>query len=1014
MPLSGWLVALLCVPALLGGDRIWIRLAADGWAEPSLQAPKNLDDGSALWTWAADCAPHRQTTLDDAPCGALTETAVRVVAPRRTTAPSEIRWGTEAMIRELPDALLPVASTDAGGRAAFRVPKDATVFARVAGPELASGWVEVRSERAIRAVEAIRASLRVVDETGTLASRARVELRTADAAQPHKLAFRAAGDGAVALPAIPANAFLKLLVWSDRAAPLVITAPAQKLPQRVALPSGFSLAGRVIDEGKSAVAGATVTSTFLVSGEETPIQKRAVTDRKGTWRIAGIPSAADVEWNVSRQPYAGSSHIVRVTGDVDLGDATLWRARDVAVRVVDERGAAVEQAKIGTTDGAVATTNARGVATLRTVPAAAFNASVVATGYRKARVRVPEKLDKPLPITLQRAARLRARIVSADDGKPAGPGTVAVQFNERKTLEDFDAGGELKVDDLDAGTVSLEIRAAGRAPFRIPPRTVAAGESIDLGTIALERGLSLAGRAVDAASGGPLAGVVVRALRPNSFGPLLSYVRQDWVSAESDADGVFRLHGLAPGVYSIWTEAAAHAPLVKTGISVAALPAGGEVDLGELQIPEAHLLRVRCEPVARCGSEASVLLAGSDWLPLRSSIADGTADVGPVPAGQARLRLADRRGIIHERDVAIAADDAVTEIAVQLPAVTIAGTVTRAGEPVAGGTVTLTNAPDWESRPIQMATPRAAGMIGNDMLGSVPRQVSAPVSQDGRFEVRDAAPGEYDVVWSSDGWPSPPKRVSVPESSTASISIEIAGATVSGSVRAGDGSTPRRVLVALEQRGRRAQTLASSDGSFSFLGVEPGPAFVRATDIGGATAERQIAVNDEAERVDLTLDQPSKQPAAVLVTSRGVPLPNAFVFLRSTGGMRAATSTDDGRASFELRASEQILGIAVFSATAGWGFAPPPASSAAEARIDVPGAIGGLVIRTAGSSAPVVVESPSGFPIQEALATLGIPPVAYAASPLRLTGVPAGTYRIVSGGVTRTERVGDRVHEVDF
>ena len=488
---------------------------------------------------------------------------------------------------------------------------------------------------------------------------------------------------------------------------------------------------------------------------------------------------------------------------------------------------------------------------------------------------------------------------------------------------------------------------------------------------------------------------------------------KEWVSAESDANGAFVLRGLAPGLYSLWTEVAAHAPLVKSGITVAAQPGGGEVDLGDLSIPAPHLLKVRCDPAARCGSEASVLVADADWLPIHSLISDGNADVGPLPAGAARLRLSDRRGIIHERDVTIAADDAVTEVAVKLAAVTITGVITRAGTPVDGGMVTLTNAPERDTKFMQIATPRAAGTIGNDIVGSVARQISAPVSQDGRFEFRDAAPGEYDAVWTSDGWPSPPKRVSIPETTAASISIDIASATLAGSVRTTDGGAPRRALVALEQRGRRAQTLASSDGSFSFVGVEPGPALVRASDISGATAEREIDVDDDSVRVDLTLDEPAKQPTAVLVTSHGAPLPNAFVFLRATGGMRAATTGDDGRASFELSKSEQVLGVAAFSAAAGWGFAPAPGSSS-ETRIDVPGSGGALVIRASSGSAPVALESPTGFPIQEALATLGVPTIAYASSPLRVSGVPAGTYRIIAGGKVRTERVSNGVHEVDF
>jgi hypothetical protein len=74
-------------------------------------------------------------------------------------------------------------------------------------------------------------------------------------------------------------------------------------------------------------------------------------------------------------------------------------------------------------------------------------------------------------------------------------------------------------------------------------------------------------------------------------------------------------------------------------------------------------------------------------------------------------------------------------------------------------------------------------------------------------------------------------------------------------------------------------------------------------------------------------------------------------------------------------------------------------------------ATGGIVLSTQRASAAVSVEAPTGFPLDQALAILGIAPNAF---PLRIHGLPAGTYRVIVNGGVRTVALRHEVAELDL
>lgn len=1013
----GLLAVFLALSTVASDTRSFI-LITDGRPSIADDLPAKLSPAAAVWTWSTDCLPERLTAAALGQCRTGEPVTFRIVTKsRKPAAGAEIRWATEAMLRELPDALLPVARTDASGSVNIPMPSEEPVFARIAGPLIASKWTAVSHPcTTIAAVEGAPISWRIKDADGNPAVGAMAELRPADAAHGAELPFRGAGDGVVNIPAVPAAAFVHALSWSEAGAPALATGRVSQLLPAYELPRGVELRGLTIDAKSSPVSGASVTALFLVGGQALRVCKTLTTDREGRFGVRGIP-AGEVEWSIEKPGLARVAQVTRITADHDLGDVAMYPDRQLVVEVRDAAGAPIAGALLTAPGGgAEVKSDARGIARLVSVPADTFKLRAAARGFLLRDVTVKEDVKQPFVLVLRDAAQVRARVVRNSDGMPAGPGTAAVDLSGRKFIVDIDARGELEIDAREGGRMSLEIRAAGLAPYRVPEREVGAAERVDLGTIRLRDGLTISGRAVDAESSAPLPGVTFYVLRPDDFGPQLSYARRDWVTSQTLADGTFRLEGLAEGVYTLWSESTGHAPLVKTGLVLGSQPAG-ELALGDLSIEPGRTLTVACTPVARCRGEVSVSIAGADWLPISGALgAGGEATVAPVPSGPAVLRLTERGALIHEREIAISAADSTTEINLRLPSVVVRGDIVRSGKPVSGGTVSLEAVSSSNGRFVQMAHVRSTGTLGNRFVGAVPRRLTADVGQDGTFLVEDMAPGDYRVTWTSaNGIPSATQRIAIPESSDFSLRLDIPSARLEGRVRTADGQTPGRTLVTVESGGSKAEAFAGSDGTFVFDGLPPGLAFVRANASDQRRSETSVEIaGDQTERVDLTLEA-GDDALTVDVRAGGMPMANAYVFLRQNGALRVATTSAEGQARIVPTTRSGPVEIAVNAPAYGWSFVPAgPADGSRSIRVDLASTSTHLVLRKETGSGLVSLFSSTGFPIHEALSALGVRAAVYAGSPLQLDGLPSGTYSVGVSGVQRQVTLAREPRFVDF
>lgn len=167
---------------------------------------------------------------------------------------------------------------------------------------------------------------------------------------------------------------------------------------------------------------------------------------------------------------------------------------------------------------------------------------------------------------------------------------------------------------VEPGSWLLTVRAAGFAPLARPEVPVPAGETHDLGELALSAGALLAGRVVDAV-GAPVPGA--RLIDASSAGPvfggeaLLGRAREPL--AVTAADGTFRVEELACGRWKVRVESDRHPSQVfegdaqVPGVLVSGLefrlPAAAEISGRVTGIPadRAGRLAVRARPASQSG-----------------------------------------------------------------------------------------------------------------------------------------------------------------------------------------------------------------------------------------------------------------------------------------------------------------------------------------------------------------------------------------------------------------------------
>jgi hypothetical protein len=705
---------------------------------------------------------------------------------------------------------------------------------------------------------------------------------------------------------------------------------------------------------------------------------------------------------IAKQPFASIRRDLKIAdGTLDLQRIVLAPGRTLRVIVADQKsGRPIVGARLRVREAPVyATTDGDGIALLQSVGGDAVEVEASADDYLAATTRFEAADKKPAVIRLAPAASITANVIRGDSKEPIGPGSVSIDLSGKKWIEQFGSDGRLKLKGLSGGTLKLEVRVPRLASRKLAAREIAAGEKADYGTIALETGLTISGTVIDAATSAPVQ-ARIRMPRPNAAGPRFSLVMKDWIETTSDDEGHFQLSGLDAGDYRLLVDAAGYGPLLTDRLTAGS--DSPETGVGVLRLSTGRRITVTCHPAKRCGSKAQLLLGdpNDDWAVLSAPVASGNSEIVRAPVGHHRLQLLERGEVVAEKEIVVRDDAPETAVDIALREVEISGEVVRGGRPVTSGAVQFTGRMQNSGVPIFIDRKLDSAVVASEIIGPVPRTLLVSVDEKGAFSTRDLAPGTYTVTYSGASGASPEREVTIPDAASFRLHIDMPATTLSGRIVDDKSKTPEWARIEVRSSAGVTSADMTPDGRFALDGAPSGPATIHAYN-DSSEAEREVVIPADREtEVDLILAHKArKRVTLAALDASGAARAGAKLFLSCDGGMMTADADSSGSASFPLGGTNSACMAAALSPLDGWAFAGPFEPSD---RDPVP-------IRFSARAVTLAIETqtPSGFgiaaangfPLERAFPFIGWPSMATPERPVRLRGLPPGTYfvRLATG-----------------
>jgi RNA polymerase sigma-70 factor (ECF subfamily) len=303
----------------------------------------------------------------------------------------------------------------------------------------------------------------------------------------------------------------------------------------IRLERGARLAGRLVSEDGSPIAGAKITTTHSWITSTT-------SDADGRFAFANVPQHPDRYLVIAERDGARIAVLERDDPELPKEELLLVArpTRAIEGRVVDEHGApiaaAVVTARILWSDGVEATSDDAGLFRFAALPRVKHGLAVAKAGFARTESTLPAETDGPIELVLDRGRTLSGTVVG-DDGRPVAGAIVYARVDGwvsgeawRRSgddgsfaLEHVPAGKHTEVDAHAEGWTRATLTVADDAP------------SIE---IVLQRAAGLSGRVVDASTGQPIrrfrVAFVAPVLEPGE--KRLSRYRGDWVAPGLEFD----------------------------------------------------------------------------------------------------------------------------------------------------------------------------------------------------------------------------------------------------------------------------------------------------------------------------------------------------------------------------------------------------------------------------------------------------------------------------------------------
>lgn len=697
---------------------------------------------------------------------------------------------------------------------------------------------------------------------------------------------------------------LELRVDASDFAPQTRTVTASEIAEgiEITLQPAAGLTGRVTDETGRPLAGSRVL-LYDVSDEslrhvarehwESAFEATAGTD--GRFSVTPLPASRFVV--EVRHPGFATAVLrgVETRGEgveqrvADLGDVALRPGAAVEGRVRSADDEPIAGARVRTTrsqvrslyrpggappggDPEAVTGDDGGFRLADLPPGEGVTLAVEAAGFLEATVPgVVAPTERPLEVTLERGARVFGTVRDGRGRAVAGARVTARVSRVRQNGVDVDheavrtkEDGSFVIEALEPGLLVLEVRAAGFAPWRRSGLSTdvdgTAGTPPEIGPVdvELDRGVVLEGRVLDP-RGVPADGaeVAVRMDRPEHG---LQFRRMERRATRTDADGWYRLEGLAAGSGRLMAEkgsARAEQQVEISGRSrrfdlvLEAVPgvAGRVVDDAGRPVSGA---RVSAKPLDFRTSWKSVATGGDGGFHL--PLEPGDYQLGAAKEGWVEARW--------ERPLHI---DRETVEGVELRL--------RQGARITG---------------------RLAGLDADELarvevqaFSLEPQVVRGEVTFPSGYRVEGVGTGRWEVVARLDGGDRTARgRVEVAVAGEeVTLDLEFrSGVALTGQVRLNGEPRPglRVWLDRMDDSFRRVSLQRTTDpmGRFRFADLDPGPYRVRVEHRQGWHQSREVELTGDAE---LLVDGYAARVRGRLVDDSGAPVAAGRITLSSPG-----------------------------------------------------------------------------------------------------------------------------------
>lgn len=987
------LVALL-LAVTLEPEATKVALGPEGWPVAKDETPHTL------WWWSHSCAPQK-IRGGQPQCGATRELRVRVLDAKGRAVPGAgVTWGTSALLRDVPDAQLPSSTTGEDGSARIAAPASDEIFIRAVTANTASEWTRVASSTrevrlAMKPAVALRVRLRGDDNAPVV--RARVALLPPDCTticSERSLAFDDRKQQAATVTALHGSS-VRLVVWSDSHAPMTQMVSATSPELAIALAPAASLDARLVDAERKPVGGAALEVQYRLPGLREGIRRTSIADGGGNVALHGLPRSP-VQWTASAPSFARRVDEAALTADpTSLGEIILDAAREVRISVRDETDRPVAGAKVVARGSSIATSDDKGVALLRELPARDTTLTVSREGFLDATATVA-KDERTSVVTLMRGAAIKATLVREGGGAPPREVRVRITNNDRETLRTVDTSEGFLLAGLRGGTARLSIEADGAVPWDSGALQLVEGDVTDLGIATLAPGLGIRGTIVND-RGAPLHAARVRLLRTGGDFPALAHILGNWTETTSAEDGTFQLAGLGAGSHFVIVEARGFAQRALPNVTVDAGSAAA--DLGTIELHPGRTVELTCRPERRCGTEASILLAGAEYpfLSVQTALQQGRGTFTGVPPGHATLRLTKNQHITHERSIDVDPGRQPMTLRIELSSVRVRGDVTVGSGRAREGSLLFTRAVHSAGVPIMVASTTEHGTtVGKTWLGSLGAATTSELTGSGEFVLDEMEPGDYVVVFRGRGASTAPVRVTIPNIPEHRMQLRFDGNEIAGRVLDPAGKPVAARIEVSDSAGASHITSSGMDGQFSLLGLSRGRAKVKAT-TQRRSAEAEVNVDDESARnVVLRLaEDPDSGLNVEVHDANGNPASGVLVFAIANGGVVAASTDGSGRASLQGIPSGATVPVAAHQLGGAWSFGI--GRNGDPTRLVLTPTSGNVIATSTGAAGDVAIAAPNGFPLHRVLPMVGGSARITTTSPLRITGLPPGTYTIVLG-----------------